>query len=139
MTRFRFDEQNFSMQRFELQARAEIDRFNVALTYGRYEAQPLLGYYDQREGIYTNASYKLNDNWALRGAIRYDFAAGEVDYTLLGLSYIDDCFTLALNYISDYTLNGPNAPPVTKVMFRIGLRTLGEGGFSTSFGSESSN
>lgn len=139
VTRFRFDEQNFSMQRFELQARAEIDRFNIAVTYGRYEAQPLLGYYDPREGIYTNASYKLNDNWAVRGAIRYDFAAGEVDYTLVGLSYIDDCFTLALNYISDYTLNGPNAPPVTKVMFRIGLRTLGEGGFSTSFGSESSN
>lgn len=139
VTRFRFDEGNFSMQRFELQGRAEIDRFNVAVTYGRYEPQPLLGFYDTREGIYTNASYKFTDNWAVRGAIRYDFAAADVDYTLLGLSYIDDCFTLALNYISDYTLNGPSAPPVNKVMFRIGLRTLGEGGFSTSFGSDSSN
>ncbi|QRG08890.1 LPS-assembly protein LptD [Xanthobacter dioxanivorans] len=138
VTRFRFDESSFSMQRFELQGRAEIDRFNVAVTYGRYEPQPLLGFYDTREGIYTNASYKFNDNWAVRGAVRYDFAGGEVDYTLLGLSYIDDCFTLALNYISDYTLNGPSAPPVSKVMFRIGLRTLGEGGFSTSFGSENS-
>ncbi|MDI4654854.1 LPS-assembly protein LptD [Xanthobacter autotrophicus] len=137
VTRFRFDNDNLSMQRFELQGRAEIDRFNVAVTYGRYEAQPLLGYYDQREGIYTNASYKLNDNWAVRGAVRYDFAAGEFDYTLVGLSYIDDCFTLALNYVTDYTLNGPNAAPVNRVMFRIGLRTLGEGGFSTSFGSSS--
>ncbi|MFG1351794.1 LPS-assembly protein LptD [Xanthobacter autotrophicus] len=137
VTRFRFDNDNLSMQRFELQGRAEIDRFNVALTYGRYEAQPLLGYYDTREGIYTNASYKLNDNWAVRGAVRYDFAAGEFDYTLVGLSYIDDCFTLALNYVTDYTLNGPNAAPVNKVMFRIGLRTLGEGGFSTSLGSSS--
>lgn len=137
VTRFRFDNDNFSMQRFELQARAEIERVNVVLTYGRYEAQPLLGYYDKREGVFTNASYKLTDNWAVRGAIRYDIAAGEFDYTLVGLSYIDDCFTLALNYISDYTMNGPNAPPVNKVMFRIGLRTLGEGGFSTSFGSSS--
>ncbi|MCG5236677.1 LPS-assembly protein LptD [Xanthobacter oligotrophicus] len=137
VTRFRFDNDNLSMQRFELQGRAELDRFNVAVTYGRYEAQPLLGYYDKREGIYTNASYKLNDNWAIRGAVRYDFAAGEFDYTLVGLSYIDDCFTLALNYVTDYTLNGPNAAPVNKVMFRIGLRTLGEGGFSTSFGSSS--
>lgn len=135
VTRFRFDEENFSMQRFELQARAEVDRLNLGVTYGRYEAQPLLGYYDRREGVYTNASYKLNDNWAVRGAIRYDVASSEVDYTLVGLSYIDDCFTLALNYISDYTLNGPSAPPVNRVMFRIGLRTLGEGGFSTSFGS----
>ncbi|MDI4663927.1 LPS-assembly protein LptD [Xanthobacter autotrophicus] len=137
VTRFRFDNDNLSMQRFELQGRAEIDRFNVAVTYGRYEAQPLLGYYDKREGIYTNASYKLTDNWALRGAVRYDFVGGDFDYTLVGLSYIDDCFTLAMNYITDYTVNGPNAAPVNKVMFRIGLRTLGEGGFSTSFGSSS--
>ncbi|MFS8035567.1 LPS-assembly protein LptD [Xanthobacter sp. AM11] len=139
VTRFRFDEDNLSMQRFELQGRAEVDRLNLSVTYGRYAPQPLLGYYDLREGVYTNASYKLTDNWAIRGAVRYDIAASEFDYTLVGLSYIDDCFTLALNYVSDYTLNGPSAAPVNKVMFRIGLRTLGEGGFSTSFGSGDSS
>lgn len=135
VTRFRFDNDNFSMQRFELQGRAEIDRLGIAVTYGRYEAQPLLGYYDRREGIYTNASYKLTDNWAIRGAVRYNIAQSDFDYTLLGLSYIDECFTMALNYIQDYTLNGPSAPPATKVMLRIGLRTLGEGGFSTTLSS----
>jgi LPS-assembly protein len=135
-TRFRFDEGNFSMQRFELQGRAEVDRLQVSAIYGRYEAQPLLGYYERREGILTNGSYKLTDNWSVKGAVRYNIGQDAFDYTLVGLSYIDDCFTLAFNYITDYTLNGPNAPPDTKVTVRIGLRTLGEGGFSTSFGGD---
>lgn len=139
VARFRFDESNLSMQRFELQGRAELDRLAVGVTYGRYEAQPLLGYYDKREGVFTNASYKLTDNWAIRGAVRYNIAESAFDYTLVGLSYIDDCFTLALNYVSDYTINGPTGEPVNKVMLRIGLRTLGEGGFSTSINSSETN
>ena len=135
VSRFRFDNDNLSVQRFELQGRAQIDRLGVAVTYGRYEAQPLLGYYDRREGVYTNASYKLTDNWAVRGAVRYNIAESDFDYTLIGLSYIDDCFTMAVNYIQDYTLNGPHSSPSSKVMLRIGLRTLGESGFSTTLSS----
>ena len=134
VTRFRFDNEDLGLERFELQGKATVDRLTVTATYGRYEAQPLLGYYERREGIFTTGSIKLNDNWALKGAIRYDLNNDEFDYTLVGLSYIDDCFTLALNYITDYTANGPTGDPVNKVMLRIGLRTLGEGGFSTSIG-----
>jgi len=138
ISRFRFDNDNMTLQRFELQGRGGIDRLGVSLTYGRYEPQPLLGYYELREGIYTTAAYKLTDFWTVAGGIRYDIAQGDFDYTMVGLSYIDDCFTFALNYVTDYTINGPGADPVNKVMLRIGLRTLGEGGFSTSFGSSSS-
>lgn len=139
ISRFRFDNDNMSLQRFELQGRGSIDKLGVSLTYGRYEPQPLLGYYEMREGVYTTAAYKLSDYWTLSGGIRYNIAESEFDYTLVGLSYIDDCFTLALNYITDYTINGPGGDPVNKVMLRIGLRTLGEGGFSTSFGSSSAD
>ncbi len=139
ISRFRFDNDNMSLQRFELQGRASVDRLGVSVTYGRYEPQPLLGYYDMREGVYTTAAYKLTDNWTVSGGVRYNVAQSDFDYTLVGLSYIDDCFSLALNYITDYTINGPGGDPVNKVMFRIGLRTLGEGGFSTSFGSSSSS
>ncbi len=137
VSRFRFDQSSFAMQRFELQGRAEVDRLGVSATYGRYEAQPLLGYYDRREGVYATASYRVTDNWSVKGAVRYNIGQSEFDYTLVGLSYIDDCFTLALNYITDYTVNGPNGEPENKVMLRLGLRTLGEGGFSTSINSSS--
>jgi LPS-assembly protein len=139
ISRYRFDDDTMSLQRFELQARGSIDKLGVSVTYGRYAPQPLLGYYDLREGIYTTAAYKLTDYWTLSGGVRYNIAESEFDYTLLGVSYIDDCFTFALNYITDYTINGPGADPVNKVMLRIGLRTLGEGGVSTSFGSSSSS
>ncbi len=137
VSRFRFDNEDFALQRLELQGRGQIDRLGVSVTYGRYEPQPLLGYYELREGIYTTAGYKLTDNWTISGGVRYNIAESDFDYTLIGLSYIDDCLTFALNYVTDYTVNGPGGDPVNKVMLRIGLRTLGEGGFSTSFGSGS--
>ncbi|MFG1401453.1 LPS-assembly protein LptD [Xanthobacter sediminis] len=137
ISRFRFDNVDWSLQRLELQGRVAVDKLSVSVTYGRYDAQPLLGYYNLREGVYTTASYKLNDFWTLNGGLRYDIAQSELDYTLLGVGYKDDCFTLAFNYIQDYSINGPNASPVTKLMLRIGLRTLGESGISTSMGSGS--
>ncbi|MGE4372159.1 MAG: LPS-assembly protein LptD [Xanthobacter sp.] len=134
VTRFRFDNDNFELQRFELQGRAKVDRLDVTATYGRYDAQPLLGYYDRREGVYTTASYKLTDTWSLRGALRYNLVESGIDYSLIGLRYLDDCFTLGVNFVSDYSLDGPDGQRVDKVMVTIGLRTLGEGGFSTSVG-----
>ncbi len=134
VTRFRFDQDNFDLQRVEVQGRGKLGPLTLTATYGRYDAQPLIGYYDRREGVFTSATYKLTDTWSVRGAVRYDLVESGIDYSLVGLSYIDDCFTLAVNYISDYSLDGPDGQRVDKVMIRIGLRTLGETGFSTSVG-----
>ncbi len=134
VTRFRFDQDDLDLKRVELQGRGRVGNLSFSATYGRYDAQPLIGYYDKREGVYTSATYKLTDTWSVRGAVRYDLVESGVDYSLVGLAYSDDCFTLALNYISDYALDGPDGKRVDKVMVRIGLRTLGETGFSTSVG-----
>ncbi len=138
VSRFRFDEANFSMQRFELEGRAVLDRVSVSTIYGLYSPQPLLGYYEERQGIYTTASYKLTDVWTVAGGVRYNIAQSGFDLATFGVTYADDCFTLALSYISSYALDGPyNTSPNNAVMLTIGLRTLGQSKVSTSLGSSS--
>ncbi|MEP9376924.1 LPS-assembly protein LptD [Aquabacter sp. CN5-332] len=136
VSRFRFDEDNLSLQRLELEGRFAWDRVGVSAVYGLYAPQPLLGYYEEREGIYTSASYRLTNEWSVAGGVRYNIAQSGVDMTTFGVTYADDCFTLALSYISNYSLNGPyETEPSNMVMLTIGLRTLGQSRISTSTGS----
>lgn len=134
ISRFRFDNDDMSMQRFEFEGRTAFDRFTVSALYGFYEAQPELGYFDRREGIYTTGTMKLTDNWSLLGGLRYNLEEDEIDYSLIGISFINECFGLSLSYVSDYTESG-NRERVDTFLLKISLRTLGEGGFSTKIGS----
>ncbi|WP_081441022.1 LPS-assembly protein LptD [Ancylobacter novellus] len=134
INRFRFDHDDWSVQRYEVEGRAVIDKLSVSALYGLYTAQPLLGYYEEREGILGTGSLKLNENWSIRAAARYNLNLDEIDYTLFGISYIDECFGLALSYRSDYTESG-NRERVDTVLVTITLKTLGEAGFSSDVGS----
>src|SRR5262249_2557641 len=126
-TRYRFDHSTFELRRFEAEARANFDRWWVNVVYGIYDAQPLLGFPVRREGIMTQGSIKLGQNWVFTGAVRFDIDAHKIDSTQLGLGYIDDCLILALNYITSYTY-GSTVTPDHRVMFQIALRTLGTTG-----------
>ena len=123
-TRFRFDERTFDIRRFEAEARANFDRWSVALLYGHYDAQPEIGYLTTRQGILGSTAIKLTPNWVLQTAARYDIDQAKFDQTRIGVGYIDDCFILALNYTTTYNYNGL---PTTdhRVMMQINLRTLG--------------
>jgi LPS-assembly protein len=134
ISRFRFDNDDMSMQRFEFEGRTAFDRFTVSALYGYYEAQPDLGYYDRREGVFTSGTMKLTDNWSLLGGLRYNLEESQVDYSLIGISFINECFGLSLSYVSDYTESG-NRERVDTFLLKLSLRTLGEGGFSTKIGS----
>lgn len=135
INRFRFDHDDWTVQRYEVEGRATINkRLTVSALYGLYTAQPELGYYEEREGILGTGTLKLNENWNLRAAARYNLNLDEIDYTLFGISYIDECFGLALSYRSDYTESG-NRERVDTVLVTITLKTLGEAGFSSEVGS----
>ncbi len=71
-SRFRFDNDTFTVKRTELEASAAFDRWTVTLLYGDYAAQPDLGFLDRRQGVLGSASVKLDANWVLLGAARYD-------------------------------------------------------------------
>jgi LPS-assembly protein len=127
--RSRLDESSFEMRRLELETRANLDRWSVALLYGNYDKQPELGFLKRREGLLGTASVKVATNWVVSGGIRYDLLANQVNQTIIGAGYVDDCFVLAMNYITDYTYSG-NPTTNHRVMLQIGLRTIGTTSFN---------
>jgi LPS-assembly protein len=132
-SRFRFEEGTMDTQRIELEAAANYDRWAFALTYGRYAPQPELGIFNTREGILGSANYKLDANWVLYGSALYDLDQHKLAQGGIGLGYVDDCFIIALNYLSSYSYDvlsqsGPRR--VDAVMLQVGLRTLGETSFN---------
>ena len=133
-TRFRFDNDNFEVRQFETEARANFDRWAVGLLYGRYDAQPALGFLERREGILANASIRINQNWAASSAIRYDLDAHSIVGTSFGVSYIDDCFIIGMNYITNYVYSG-NVTKDQRIMVQMSLRTLGGTQFGQSVNS----
>ncbi|MCK0195427.1 LPS-assembly protein LptD [Ancylobacter sp. 6x-1] len=133
-TRYRFDHDTMDLKRFEVQGDTTIDKLHLSALYGQYDPQPLLGYYQLREGVVGAADYKINDRWSLSTSLRYDLALDQVDAATLGVKYMNDCIGVALTYISSYT-EGTNRERDNKVLMTITLRTLGEAGFSTGLGS----
>jgi LPS-assembly protein len=123
-SRFRMAENDFTLQRTELESTAAFGRWTTSVMYGNYAAQPQLGFLDRREGVLGSARFKVNPNWVLLGAARYDLHAHQVSQTQIGVGYIDDCLILALNYITDYAYSGSISVNHTYMM-QVSLRTLG--------------
>lgn len=125
-SRFRFDEESLNVKRFELESRVSLDRWSFTTIYGRYAAQPALGFLTAREGILGSSALRLSTNWSLSGAIGYDLDAQKVAFTQLGLTYIDDCIALALHYTTSYTYSGNPQEKTHAIMLSLSLRTLWE-------------
>jgi LPS-assembly protein len=124
--RARFDEATFAVERFELESRANFDRWTLQVLYGDYAPQPQLGFLTRREGILAGASFKVTQSWIVLGSARYDIENNQFDQTRLGLGYVDDCFMLSLNWLTGYTYNGTPTPVKNNtVMVQFSLRTLG--------------
>jgi LPS-assembly protein len=146
ITRFRFAEETFNVQRAEFEARANFDRWSAGLLYGNYAAQPDIGFLTRRDGLLTLAQFKVTPNWALLGSARYDLTAGEFNQYRIGLGYIGDCIAFALNYITDFSYG---FSPTTNtsiqaginhtVMLQLSLRTLGGTSFSQSISTTPTN
>jgi LPS-assembly protein len=137
-SRFRFDNETFTPQRIELEARANFDRWSGSVLYGDYAAQPALGIFERQQGVLGTGQIKLDANWVLLGAARYDINAAKFDQTRLGLGYVDDCVILGLNYVTNYTYSG-NVQANHTVMLTLNLRTLGGTSVSQGVGRPASN
>jgi LPS-assembly protein len=125
-TRARFDQATGSVQRFEAEGRANFDRWSVSMLYGDYAAQPEIGYLTRRQGVLGSASLKVAANWVVTGSARWDLVANQINQYVVGAGYVDDCFVMALNYVTSYSYATVTAPPVLShaYMLQIGLRTL---------------
>jgi len=124
ISRFRFDQDDFTLNRLEIESRMTFDRWNAGVLYGDYAAQPQLGFLDRRQGVLTYGALKLNTNWVVNGAMRFDVHNDKVSQLRTGVGYIDDCFIMSLNYVTDYTYSG-NVTTNHSVVLQVSLRTLG--------------
>jgi LPS-assembly protein len=154
--RGRWDEKTTDLRRVELQANASFGDVTTNLIYARYAAQPDLGAYHRKEGIYASASYKFTPNWYVNGSVLFDmdryltqrdvFAASPTTVAYKGSSfypaslsagfgYGDECTIFSVNYSTQYRDAATGAKQHTQtVLLRLELRTLGQVGFKQNFG-----
>jgi LPS-assembly protein len=123
-SQFRFSQNDFSLQRTELQASANFDRWNTSVMYGNYAAQPALGFLTDREGVQGKVQFKVTPTWQVFAGAMYDLQSQSISTANLGAGYVDDCFIVAVNYIREYAFNSSSTYNEA-VMFQISLRTLG--------------
>jgi LPS-assembly protein len=135
-----FDSTTFGLTRLDAITSFNFKGLTTSLDYARYDAQPDLGWYYNREGIISSATYKFLDHWDVHGSLVLDMSRhlydlpGEhtpyLDPTAFGVgfSYGDECTTLKVDYSSTYSQ--PIAlTPVTRdqtILVQLTLRTLGE-------------
>jgi LPS-assembly protein len=135
-SRFRFGKDDFEINRMELEAAARFDRWSASVLYGAYAAQPNIGYLSRRQGILSSGSVKLATNWLLTGGALYDLEANKVSQTSVGLSYVDECLIMALNYVTSYSYSSGTAEQNHTVALTLSLRTLGQSTVNQPVGGE---
>jgi LPS-assembly protein len=164
--RGRFDEATFAANRLEIQNSFSplqgVDWFgdnkvarslSFSATYGRIQAQPLLGQPFRREALNLGTSFSPYQDWSFNYSIAFDLGNHLVPtlVTLNGVSfdhfshalwepaqnamtvqYKNDCCTFKAQYLTGYTTSalGSRVKDDT-VLFTLELRTLGAISYSS--------
>lgn len=123
ITRYLIDKNSFDINRFEGEAKINWDRLTLSTIYARYEAQPLIGFLDRREGVYQTAAYRFKKNWSVNGGIRYDLDRQDIDLYTVGVGFLNECIGISANYTADYTNLYTNRAD-HRFVFRLVLRQL---------------
>jgi LPS-assembly protein len=134
-SRFRFSEQDFDAKTIELESRFQRGAVAASVMYGKYDAQQSIGFSDVREGVLATTRIKLTDNFFVASGARYDLDRGTFDSSQIGFGYLDDCFAVSATYATDWSRNG-NDGPEHKMLLRLALRTLGDGGIKNDNGDD---
>jgi LPS-assembly protein len=156
----RFDNNDFGLNRLDVQATGTMGPLTASLTYaylktpeevyallydalhGQDDNNNLLDDYDEfkpaaeRQEIQAAASLRAADNWRFYGSVRYDLKNSYLLSNTMGIGYDNDSFSASLSYIetvdsvTPYYDDGTRNVRDRTIYLRIGLRTLGN--FSTN-------
>ena len=119
ISRARFDQADFNVNRFEAGVTARIAPFlplTVSAFYSYAEAQPLLGFSHRREGVTASATYNITPNWFLTGS------------ALVDLTHYLDTRDLYKDAFSSYLNNPTGLAPVYQNPGRYYLSGMSLGG-----------
>jgi LPS-assembly protein len=140
------DSSDYALARLDGIVSANIGGVTASVDYGRYAAQPLLGWPQKRQGVLTNLKFKINDRLTVDGGVVLDLSRNLFDLPgqteplfypsniNLGISYEDTCTTFRVAFSSVITDPVSATPGVavapaardTSLLFELTLRTLGE-------------
>lgn len=121
----RFDEANLSFRRGELAARYAQPNYALATSYVFIDSQPQYGFASRRHEVNASGSVKLAEYWRAFGSMSFDLEQQNLYNHGFGVAYDDSCFSFSVAYNrTDERYSGDTTD--TSVMFRIGLRTIGD-------------
>ncbi|MGH1377327.1 MAG: LPS-assembly protein LptD [Alphaproteobacteria bacterium] len=128
--RFQLDNKHLSSQRHEVDAAANIGDLTLSSRYLYAKGLEGTDISETREQIRNSASYYINDRWRVFGSARHDLGDNPgLRKANFGVDYIGQCISLSM--IGQRTLtDDTSGDSGTEIMFRIGLKNLGE--FETS-------
>ncbi|QCI98179.1 LPS-assembly protein LptD [Agrobacterium larrymoorei] len=124
---FRFDKDNFDINRMENGVSYTDNRFTGKVSYTQVKAQPEYGYDRDRDIIQTSGKLRLDDNWALFGSINYDLNNKFSSERRIGILYQDECTIFTVSYSDEGNLNTVReAANDWSINARLAFRTLGD-------------
>lgn len=124
--RFQFASQNMQAERHEVYGFADFGDLSFSTTYLYARSLERTDLQDSRQQIYGNASYRLNDEWNVFTAARYDLSEEEkgLRYSSFGLNYIGQCFTILTSLKRSYA-DKDTGDAATEFSVQLGLKNLG--------------
>ncbi len=127
--RFQVDSDTLASQRHELYAQTGYGPVEVDGYYLYAQGEPGTDYPDSREQIRLGSSIQLTDVWTVRGDVIYDLSDVKTERglrrSIFTLNYSHECYTVAMT-ADRYLADASSGVQDTTVMFRIGLKNLGE-------------
>ncbi|MBK6897347.1 MAG: LPS-assembly protein LptD [Alphaproteobacteria bacterium] len=124
--RFQLANDDLSPQRHEVDASASFNSFSLSTRYLFAKSLGGTDIVETREQIENAASYYINDEWRIRGGARHDLGEDPgLRQANIGVDYFGQCFTWSVTGRRNLTedSSGDNG---TEVLFKIGLKNLGE-------------
>ncbi len=128
--RFQLASRNLSSQRHEVDASADWNRFYVGSRYLFAKALEGTGINESREQIRADAGYYIVKDWRARVGATHDLGEDQgLREAYVGLDHFGQCVSWTVTAERKLT-NEASGDNSTEILFRIGLKNLGE--FETS-------
>ena len=121
----RFDEDDFSLERAELQTSFISGKVSGTVGYAYASAQPVLGFAQDRQEIYGAARYQIDDYWSVLANARYDIESGDPVSYGGGITYDDLCFSASFTY-ERQEFSTEFREPDNRFLFRFSVKHLGD-------------
>jgi LPS-assembly protein len=123
-SQIRLDEGTLEVKRNDLQLMGFYGPMLAAVNYVSADAQPELGFNEDREEVAALAALKLSDNWSVFGDMRYDLQNDDFVRNSIGIKYTDECFMLSVTYAETNITDG-EIKPDQSILVRYDILQLG--------------